>query len=317
MKLSRTVQVVLAIAISPQSNLLVSGQRRIRAKPASAASTTSQWSFRAKNDKKVHRHLADVQYGHLYSDASCLGDSCNVGPVCIELNNENANDDEKLTIGDCNGLGWRLDSDGLFHSEADDNQCMQAGRHDAPVDGNKIRMFQCDSSNELQKFVYENYQLIKPVSDTSLCVVWQGINPNFGHDDIILRKCSKVIERAAWSGDLPVESPDSSDEDGCTHHEVTVLARGHQGDNSADPDSILERNIDAVYVTQVTGTEALFDGYNTLGYTKCNAASYLNFPSMPDIFGQSEEEWGITCTTVLLNQDKSDGSMSQLIAGVV
>jgi hypothetical protein len=44
-----------------------------------------------------------------------------------------------------------------------------------------------------------------------------------------------------------------------------------------------------------------------------HAASYLEFPSMPGGFND-DEEWGITCTAILLNQDTSNGSMSQLIA---
>ena len=316
MKFSCTALFVLVSAIIRQPNP-ASGHRYVRAKPSITASSI-QWSFHAK--KTSHegktRYLVDESYGQFYSDASCLGVSCNDGPICIELKNEDPSDDAKLTIGNCNGgPGWRIDSKGLIHSEADDNHCMQAGREGNPKDGNMIRMFRCDSNNELQKFVYEGFQLIKPVSDESLCVVWQGNTPNLGDDDVVLKKCNKVTERAAWSGDLPVDSPDDPVDEGCAIYQTTVVARSHQGNDSSDPDTILEGNVDANYVTQVKSTDALFDGYNTLGYTNCNAASYLNFPSSPDIFGGDErDEWGITCTTILLNKNKSNGSMSQLVA---
>lgn len=307
---------IVALALFHSSN----GQWHLRAKASTKEADDdgilgSQWSFRTIDDG---RNLAEA-YGRLYSDASCLGVSCGDGPICIELRDPgNPGDDEKLTIGDCSGPGWRLDSDGLFHSEADDNQCMQAGR-DGSQDGTKIRMFGCDSNNELQKFVYERQQLIKPVVDESLCAVWHGNTPNFGTDDVLLKKCNHVADRAAWSGDLPIEDDTTTPpvpSSGCANYEATVLARGHQADNSYDPDAILANNdVDASFMTQVKSTDELFDGFNTLGYIKCNQASYQKFPSDPSMFGEDDgEEWGITCTAILMNQDKSDGSMSQLVA---
>jgi hypothetical protein len=315
MKLSCTLSASLAIAsaLFSQSSTLVNGH--LRAKAANKGG--NQWTFRIKDTADHGRNLGDEGYGQLYSDAMCVGDTCGDGPICIELKDGNPGDDKKLTIGDCSGPGWRLDGNGLFHSEADDDQCMQAGRHGPPEDGEIIRMFGCDSDNELQKFVYD-YSSISPVNDESLCVVWKGSTPNLGVDAIVLKKCDTVFNRSAWSGDLPIEDPSSTIEsppliDGCTHHEVTVTARAHNDDSSTDPDIVLRTgSVDEVFVTQVESTDALFDGYDTLGYIKCNAASYLEFPSMPGF--NDDEEWGITCTAILLNRDKSDGSVSQLVA---
>lgn len=303
MNLSRIAVVAIVLLSQPSS-----GQWLLRATGNKNALLGGhhQWSFRTIDEHG--RNLAE-SYGRLYSDASCLGVTCGDGPICIELRDpNNPGDDQKLTIGDCSGPGWRLDSDGLFHSEADDNQCMQAGRDD-PQDGTKIRMFGCDKNNELQKFVYEGQQLIKPISDLSLCVVWQGGTPDLNKDNVILKKCNHVTNRAAWSGDLPIEETPS----GCANYQATVLARGHQTNNSYDPDSLLFNNDhDATYVTQVKSTDDLFDGFNTLGYVKCNQAAYLTFPDMPSL--SDGDEWGITCTAILLIQGKSDGSMSQLVA---
>jgi hypothetical protein len=170
-------------------------------------------------------------------------------------------------------------------------------------------MFGCDSKNARQKFVYEDGQFIKPLTDKSLCVVWHSKTPNLGSDDVILKNCNHVADRSAWSGDFPIEND-------CANYEATVLARSHQTSSSYDPDAILFLNdVDATYVTQVKSTDELFDGFNTLGYIKCNQASYGTFPSEPSMFGEDDgKEWGITCTAILVNQDKSDGSMSQLVA---
>jgi hypothetical protein len=52
------------------------------------------------------------------------------------------------------------------------NACMQAGRHGPPEDGEIIRMFGCDSDNELQKFVYDDYSSMHLANERreSLCV---------------------------------------------------------------------------------------------------------------------------------------------------
>jgi hypothetical protein len=75
-------------------------------------------------------------------------------------------------------------------------------------------------------------------------------------------------------------------------------------------------SVDEVFVTQVESTDALFDGYDTLGYIKCKQCrqqAIWNFLPCQAGFND-DEEWGITCTAILLNQDKSDGFMSQLVA---
>jgi hypothetical protein len=152
------------------------------------------------------RVLQELDTGETYGQLASNADLAGASDLCISLKNKDASDDSKLILDRCGGPGWRLDGDGLFHSEANDEQCMQAGRAGPPKDGEKVRMFACDSSNELQQFVYESEgeQWIKPKGDSSLCVVFRGTVPNPAVDPIILKKCDKVKknERYAWTGDV-------------------------------------------------------------------------------------------------------------------
>jgi hypothetical protein len=145
----------------------------------------------------LRRELGE-EYGRLYSDAYGIE-----GSYCIELKNENASNDAKIYLGDCTGPGWRMDSRGMFHSEQDDNQCMQAGRSGNPRDGTKLRMYKCNKSKKHQKFKYLDDDVgssIRPKVDESLCVVYHGEHADYG-DEIILRKCNKVDDQAGWSTD--------------------------------------------------------------------------------------------------------------------
>jgi len=162
-----------------------------------------QWSFQEK--KGGTRNLKEG-YGRIYSDTSCIGIDCGDASLCIELRDKDPSDDKKLTLGNCLSHGWRLDIDGLFHSEKDDTQCMQAGRSKIPEEGEMIRMYSCDPSNKLQEFVYEEGKFIKPKADLNLCVVWQGVTPNLYKDNIIMKECDEVNDRSAWSGDFPIET---------------------------------------------------------------------------------------------------------------
>jgi hypothetical protein len=86
----------------------------------------------------------------------------------------------------------------MWNSEVDEKQCMQAGRDGPPQDGERLRMFRCDPDNELQRLVFDGV-VFQPAADKSLCVVWQGVTPNVGSDNIILKKCDKVEDRTNWS----------------------------------------------------------------------------------------------------------------------
>jgi hypothetical protein len=135
----------------------------------------------------------------LVSDAETIRDGLQ---LCIEVRNKDPKNDQKLVLGNCGGpnIGWDFDADGLFHAEKDDSFCMQAGRAGPVNDGEKVRMFHCDKDNELQLFEYDG-GAIKPKSDTSLCMVWRGVNANIDRDPIIFKKCNRVMNRVQWSED--------------------------------------------------------------------------------------------------------------------
>lgn len=154
---------------------------------------------------KLQRQLEADMYGRIVSDDYYEPDHPSSAlSACIEVRNGNPRDDQKLILGDCEspGGGWRFDSEGLVHTELDDDQCMQAGRDGPARDGEKIRMFRCDASNDLQKFVFINGGGIRPQVDQDLCVVWHGTHANVGRDLIILKECDKVDDRIDWSGDF-------------------------------------------------------------------------------------------------------------------
>lgn len=205
MKLALTTTFILLIGALTSEAVEENHQWLLRGRETTPneLSIGHQWSFRLKDGGGRNLHEG---YGRLYSDADCSNtDWCGQGPFCIELKNEDVTDGAKLILGDCNGPGWRLDAEGRFHSEVDDYKCMQASHTGRPKEGEKIRIYGCEHDNPLQQFVYEGQQLIKPIGDVDLCVVWQGHTPNIHKDTIILRKCDSVSKRVAWSGDLPIE----------------------------------------------------------------------------------------------------------------
>jgi hypothetical protein len=154
--------------------------------------------------------------------------------ACIQVKNDNPRRNQKLILGDCEGrkLGWKLDDDGLFHTELDPAWCMQAGKAGTVGDGEYVRMRLCDPNEPLQKFVYVNGGGIRPFryvcecdalfaidfswfiltqqplgswfffyySNQDLCMVWRGIHANVGVDPIIFIRCDEADERNDWSG---------------------------------------------------------------------------------------------------------------------
>jgi hypothetical protein len=142
--------------------------------------------------KRFHlRHLAtDKVYGDLRSDWDPDG--------CIKVRNQNPRDDQKLLFDECDDQTgkWRFDADGLIHSSLDDDKCIQAGRNGPVKDGERARMFGCDSNNKLQMFIYDGSRGgILSKSYPKFCMVWQGVNGNLGKDYIIFKECDKVEPR--------------------------------------------------------------------------------------------------------------------------
>lgn len=119
---------------------------------------------------------------------------------CIELEDGDASNDNKLILGPCNSdQGWRYDENGLFHSSVDDSKCMQAARGGTIRDGSKLRVFSCDEDEEGQVFDFNLGGHISLKSDPDLCVVFRGTTANIDEDPIIMKECDEVLEaRLEW-----------------------------------------------------------------------------------------------------------------------
>jgi hypothetical protein len=120
---------------------------------------------------------------------------------CIELKDGNTAAGAKLVFGNCNrringfderDLGNTTDLVQLY-SRKDKTMCMQA---EPLVEGSYVRLQKCSKTNKYQKF--EWYGQIKPASDKTLCVAYQGQHADIG-DYIKLKKCSKFED--GWSHD--------------------------------------------------------------------------------------------------------------------
>jgi hypothetical protein len=118
---------------------------------------------------------------------------------CLVVKNENPRNDQPLILGNCDfNHNWRYDSDGLFHTELDDDKCMQAGRGGTPRRGTKMRLFDCDKNDELQQFDYNQID-IKLRSNDDLCVGFRGDTSNVDDDPLLLKPCDKNGNN--WSED--------------------------------------------------------------------------------------------------------------------
>lgn len=122
--------------------------------------------------------------------------------ACVQVRNDHPRKNQRLVLGDCESEkpGWRLDNDGLFHTELDDDWCLQAGKRGAVKDGEFARMRKCDATETLQEFEWRNGGGIRPKSNDSLCLVWRGVHPNVGVDPLIFKDCNDVKDRNDWSG---------------------------------------------------------------------------------------------------------------------
>ena len=158
----------------------------------------SQWNL---------RHLQSNRYGPIVSvDFPTYANSTDlVENACIKVQDGIATAGQALILGDCEegtNDGWRLDSARLFHSELDDTLCLQAGRGSTARDGNVLRLFPCDASQNSQRFVYSRGIGIRPLFSQQLCVVWKGGLPEINVDEILLNFCQDVGGRIEWDIDV-------------------------------------------------------------------------------------------------------------------
>jgi hypothetical protein len=155
----------------------------------------------------------DMYYGHIMSDdyhnPHADGDD---GGACLSVKHKVARKGQKLVLERCYNdsppdmewvaAGWRFDDEGFVHSELDDSYCMQAG-HDSVLKGSEfLRLYPCDETKkDVQQFVWINGGGIRPKANQDLCIVWRGVNGNFGTDPMVLKRCTAVDDRNDWSGD--------------------------------------------------------------------------------------------------------------------
>lgn len=113
------------------------------------------------------------------------------GDACMEVRNGIATGRQRAVLGDCSGAGWRMDDDGMFHSELNHDFCLQAGygSHNN-LRTRVLRIEDCDADNQLQRWAFENGGEIHPALDPELCVIWQGLNANVGRDQMYLMPCN-------------------------------------------------------------------------------------------------------------------------------
>lgn len=117
--------------------------------------------------------------------------------------------DQKLVLSssdDCQ-VGWRLETSGdarLFHTSGDPSMCLQAGRNVEQLEmltaGTKMRIYPCDQSNALQRFVWGEGTCngaIKLEGRTDLCMTWRGVVADLDKDPIILVLCDTLDKKRA------------------------------------------------------------------------------------------------------------------------
>jgi hypothetical protein len=128
------------------------------------------------------------------------------GGGCITVEGSNAINDQKLRLESCSrpNNGWRVDGNGMLHTELDDSKCMHAGRTATPVHGTPMRIFDCDPANPFQLFErLSNGQIV--LRDHNLCVDHRGVNANVNVDPIILKECSAA---GGWETSNPATGND-------------------------------------------------------------------------------------------------------------
>ena len=109
---------------------------------------------------------------------------------------------QRVMLGDCTAAknGWRLDDHGRFHSELDDDYCLQAGYGDKHnMVGRVLRIHHCENNNHLQVWEFEDGEYLSPTLNDHLCVAWRGTTANVGQDPMILIDCRRAQHRKGWT----------------------------------------------------------------------------------------------------------------------
>lgn len=110
-------------------------------------------------------------------------------------------DDDTLQLSTCNKSDPNQQFKfvgGQIQLAAASNMCLQAGRNGTPTHGKYVRVYTCDSSNDLQDFTWTDSGRIYPSNYPDVTVVFQGTTPNVNRDRIIVADVSKVVERQDW-----------------------------------------------------------------------------------------------------------------------
>jgi hypothetical protein len=118
---------------------------------------------------------------------------------CLTVIGGTPSNKDKLLLGECNqrNQAWRYDAATMqFHTKKNDKFCLQAGLGGPVGHGSKMRIFECDEDEALQKFEYLNALVL---NGTDLCVAYRGINANVGKDPIVLKPCD--LGNNNWSQD--------------------------------------------------------------------------------------------------------------------
>lgn len=164
-------------------------------------------------------------YGRIQSQ-----DILDKGPsACIRVpNDSNQTIGTLLVLGNCRNRtdGWRLDMQGMIHSELDEDLCIQAGHTEEEEDssvlptvsdstsnsnsnamkaheGARLRLEECSIHQPLQRFAYNphfGWTALHSASNRDLCVTWEGETPDIGTDTLVLAPCRTLQHSKHWIG---------------------------------------------------------------------------------------------------------------------
>lgn len=107
-------------------------------------------------------------------------------------------EDNKLLLATCKSKlksqKWAYEN-GMLHTALDKKMRLQAGRKGKPSSGKKMRIFECDSSNELQQFDWSDREKISLSEFPEYCVVFLGWKADLDEDPVFLKLCDEILHR--------------------------------------------------------------------------------------------------------------------------
>lgn len=124
-------------------------------------------------------------------------------PGCMKVKGSGKEDDEVM-LATCNGSDPMQKFKFVGNQvqlAADSSMCLQAGRQGTPSNGKYLRVFTCDSSNDLQDFTWDAPDgRLYPTSHPDVTVVYRGTTPNVNADRIIVADITvpEVRAREGW-----------------------------------------------------------------------------------------------------------------------